>query len=526
MGTNRILLFGVIVALLAGVATHQMSHQQQLERAHAQSSVVIEQVYLRALREYYQYLYDVRHQQQQNLSGRQIPTGAITPYLSNHVALVDVDQWLARQASSSSPYSLLELQLSDLQGRVWPDSSLSAEIRLLIALENGEGYQQFWSLHDWLTRLFQDVGLTEPQFRIEPLGRLSGAPAFQRPIVFPDFLLPQLQLVVEQQTLVSRYYQSSLPWLWAAVVVLVLLLFCAMYLQLYRTRGHLVKRASSNDINPTQPLAALTQQERLASLGEMTSGILHEINNPLAYVNSNLTELSRDLTALMAFIAHLDEASDSLDMKSDFYQRLLAQYQALDIQHVLEEAPHRLSDCRTGIQRIQSIIDDMRRIGRQVAEKSLQLLNPSIESAINIARNKLPNNVQLQVTLTETPPMYCNASQIAQVVVNLLVNAIQALKDGGHIWLEQTLTEDWLCISIRDDGPGMSEDIVARIFDPFFTTKPDTEGSGLGLSICKKIIQQHNGRIELETAVGNGTRFDVYLPLTAEHELQEVGDAQ
>lgn len=533
---QRILLFGTLIALLSGVFTYHSAQQQQMAHAQERSKAVLQQVYLRGLREYYQYLYDVRHHQQQGLLTQQTPTGAVTPYLSNHVAVVNVDHWLATQATSVSPYSIIQLNLTNLQGSFWPERTLSPEVRLLITLDDGEGYQQLWALNDWLQRLFLDTGITEPAFHIESVHSQSATQAFQQPIVFPDFLLPQLQLVVEQRDLIAQYYQATLPWLWASSVTLILLL--TMVVSLWAYAAYTKRRSAQpeplveactpavSDLPELSSSASLTRQERLASLGEMTSGILHEINNPLAYVQSNLMELKGDFSALVAFISHLDQASDSLDIHSEFYQQVLAHYQSLDIQHVVSEAPQRLADCELGVQRMQSIIEDMRRIGRQTANKAWHPLNNSIRSAINIARNKLPSNVTLTESLIDIPDIYCNASQISQVVINLLVNAMQALEDGGHIQLEQRINSEWLCLSIRDDGPGIDEAIVAKIFDPFFTTKSEQEGSGLGLSICQKIIQQHGGRIELTTSLGNGACFDVYLPLSVADEFQEVEDAQ
>lgn len=535
MGTYRILMLGCVVAVLSGFASYTISQQHQLERAQVHAKTVVEQVYLRALREYYQYLYDVRHQQQQGFLDSQTPSGAITPYLSNHVSIVDVEQWLVRQGASTSPYSALQLNITDLHGHWWPEHVLSAEIRLLITFENGQGYQQLWALHEWLHRLFGDVGINDPQFRIEALHSGLAAQTFGQPVIFTDFLLPQLQLVVDLQGIMQRYYQAPLPWLSALSAALVVML-SVMLLALFRIRQEGATQSQRLiDSSMSEPLlsakesslqAGLTRQERLASLGEMTSGILHEINNPLAYLHSNLTELQRDLTSLMALMAHIDKTSDSLDSHSSFYQALLAQYQALNIQNVLEDAPLRLSDCQTGVQRMQDIIDDMRRVGRMMTKMHWQSVNPNILSAINIARNKLPSNVHLNVSLIEVPVLYCNASQISQVVVNLLVNAMQALPDGGTIRLEQTLTADWLCIQVIDDGPGIDECIVARIFDPFFTTKSDSEGTGLGLSICQKIVQQHGGRIELKTTLGQGTCFTVYLPLVVANVPLEVDDAE
>ena len=135
-------------------------------------------------------------------------------------------------------------------------------------------------------------------------------------------------------------------------------------------------------------------------------------------------------------------------------------------------------------------------------------------------RSRLPAGVRLDAELIPLPDIYCNPSQIAQVVMNILVNAIQVLEQrGGRIELRETCSRDELRIVIEDDGPGMDEQTAARVFEPFFTTKLEGEGTGLGLALCYKLMQAHAGRIELTTGSGQGAQFTLILPVNggAEH---------
>lgn len=253
------------------------------------------------------------------------------------------------------------------------------------------------------------------------------------------------------------------------------------------------------------------QSEWLAGLGELSAGIAHEITNPIAYVSSNLQELQHDVSALTAFIHTLDQTSDQLDRHSLAYQTLLAAYREHDVARALQTAPERLRDCQQGLQRTGQIIRDMRRLSRGGPDKEHCQLETDIRSVLNIARALLPPGVQLREALQPLPAVYCNASQIAQVVMNLLVNAIQALEaQGGEILLSAGPDAAGIRLQVRDNGPGMDAATAARVFDLFFTTKKN--GTGLGLPLCQRLIRAHGGRIELDTQPGQGTTFTVYLP--------------
>lgn len=260
--------------------------------------------------------------------------------------------------------------------------------------------------------------------------------------------------------------------------------------------------------------------ERLINLGEVSAGIIHEINNPVAYVSSNLSELDTDLKSLLAFVAVLDKASDSLDVNSEFYLQLLSAFQELGIQQVLADAPERLNDSLQGIERVRKIIQDMKRLSsRGDQDKKYCDLNVDIHSVINIASSRLKHGVSLTTTFTELPDVFCNASQIAQVVTNLIVNAIQAFEDNpGDIHFSEYVEGDYIVLQVSDNGPGMDATTAERAFDPFFTTKDADQGTGIGLSLCYKLIKEHHGRIDLITAPGKGACFTIYLPLNHDGE--------
>ena len=258
--------------------------------------------------------------------------------------------------------------------------------------------------------------------------------------------------------------------------------------------------------------------ERLVNLGEVSAGIIHEINNPVAYIGSNLRELEADIRTLRDFINTLDKASDHLEIRSEFYQQLLASYQALNVQEAMAEAPLRLEDCLTGIERVRKIIQDMKRLsGSGTCDKTLSNINDDIDSVINIASSRIKGGIELKTFLIDLPDLYCNSSQISQVLTNIIINAIQALEDdGGEICLSERIEGNSVVLEISDNGPGMCAEVANQVFEPFFTTKDAENGTGMGLALCYKLVAEHGGWINLETSPGNGSCFSVHLPMEQE----------
>jgi signal transduction histidine kinase len=366
--------------------------------------------------------------------------------------------------------------------------------------------------------------------------------------LFPDFLFPELTLVLDEAPLQQHFLRGHTPLLSALLAALLVLGAVWLILQQWYQRQRLSQALQDAEASLREQMRSNARQrltlqhhtleleglnqhlqnarqrmelsERLAGLGELSAGIAHEINNPVAYVRSNLQTLAEDFAALAEFIDTLDKASDELDLHSPVFQRLLRAYQQLQIADILKQAPARLTDCRDGIERVARIVSDMRNLSRSGFDKHWCQVNDDIRSAINIARSRLPAGVSLDAELIPLPDIYCNPSQIAQVVMNILVNAIQVLEQrGGRIELRETCSRDELRIVIEDDGPGMDEQTAARVFEPFFTTKLEGEGTGLGLALCYKLMQAHAGRIELTTGSGQGAQFTLILPVNggAEH---------
>lgn len=532
-----------ILALLLSVATalivYSIAAGQQQQHAVQTSRQLLQQVYVRALREYYQWLSAVRELGPEALLTEQ--STMLSPYLD-------------LQPPQPGDWQL-QFSLLDLQSRLQVPDHVVQQPLLALQLHNA-GWPSPLSVRldllAWLEQLTVDLGygVLPLQVRYRQLSFSRPDNTIRNPQMFADFILPELTLVLDAAPLQSRFRQRSGPLLSAVLAAALMLAAVLLILQQWSQRQRISQALADTEANLLEQMRSNARQrealqdssrtlqglnqhllnarqklelsERLAGLGELSAGIAHEINNPISYVRSNLQELQRDFAGLAEFIATLDKASDELDLHSPVYQRLLSAYQQLHIAAILEHAPERLRDCQDGIERAARIVSDMRKLSRSGHDKQWCQVNDDITSVINIARARLPASVTLEANLISVPDIYCNPSQIAQVVMNILVNAIQALEaQGGHITLSEQWQNSELRISVRDNGPGMDEQTAARVFEPFFTTKLDGEGTGLGLALCYKLMQAHDGRIDLQTSPGQGAVFTMILPMNGGTEHAE-----
>ncbi|ATB30081.1 sensor histidine kinase [Melittangium boletus] len=227
------------------------------------------------------------------------------------------------------------------------------------------------------------------------------------------------------------------------------------------------------------------EQERLSSLGMLAAGIAHEINNPMSYVKSNLHALQHELRGQAELPPGLRE-------------------------YAVEVLPETLE----GVQRVCSIVADLRRFAKGDPEALIPYdLNEEVQTALRITRGRLQAHCDVEVSLEPLQPMLGHPRQISQVVVNLLLNAAQAMKRRGQVFVSTRPDgEDDVVLTVRDTGEGMGPDVLAHLFQPFFTTRPEGEGTGLGLAVVHGIITSHGGRVRVESTVGEGSTFVVRLP--------------
>ncbi|MGC8641709.1 MAG: sensor histidine kinase [Isosphaeraceae bacterium] len=263
----------------------------------------------------------------------------------------------------------------------------------------------------------------------------------------------------------------------------------------------------------------LVQTEKMASLGQLVAGVAHEINNPLSFVSNNVAVLERDLRDLLALIAIYQQGDEGLlQVRPDLTEQIQALDDRIDLSYSLANLPRLIERTREGLRRIERIVKELRLFARvDEGDWNEVDLNPGIESSINMVKGYArKKGVRVVMELGAMPLIRCRAARIHQVIVNLLTNAIDACAgdDGVVTVLTQTEPEALgVRIDIKDNGSGIEPAIRDRIFDPFFTTKPVGQGTGLGLAISYGIVQEHDGRIEVQSTPGEGSCFTVHLPI-------------
>jgi signal transduction histidine kinase len=253
--------------------------------------------------------------------------------------------------------------------------------------------------------------------------------------------------------------------------------------------------------------AALVQQEKLASLGQLAAGMAHEINNPAAYVSNNLAVLKRDVSAALNV---LDRYKGGFDAEA---ARLEVD---IDLTAIRETLPLLFDKSLQGMQRIREIVRNLSDFARlEEADFKEVDLNAALVSTGEVLRHELKQRqIELRLQPGELPPVLCHPGKINQVFLNVLLNAAQASIPNGLIEVRtRPLPEDGILIEFEDHGSGIQPEHLPHIFEPFFTTKPVGQGSGLGLAVSYGILRDHGGSIEVESTVGKGSLFRIRLPL-------------
>ena len=262
------------------------------------------------------------------------------------------------------------------------------------------------------------------------------------------------------------------------------------------------------------------QSEKLASIGQISAGVAHEINNPLAFALSNLGSLQAYLDPLFTLLHAYVEADEALGANAP---AALAEVRLLrertDFAFLRNDIGALVSESRDGLLRVKRIVQDLRDFSRGGAEEVWETIDvhTALNSTLNIVHNELKYKVTIVRSYGKLPELECMPSRLNQVFLNLLVNAGQAIRDSGTITIATGVDRSEAWISIADTGCGIAPENLGRIFEPFFTTKPVGQGTGLGLSVSRSIVHKHGGRIDVESEIGRGTRFIVRLPLEQPH---------
>ncbi len=261
----------------------------------------------------------------------------------------------------------------------------------------------------------------------------------------------------------------------------------------------------------------LVHSEKMATVGQLAAGVVHEINNPVAFLMNNMEMLKEYTQATARVVEKYIEIEKAAFVDQGKFKGLVNDLDSykkeVNFDFVLTDMIKLLEEMDDGFERIKKIVVDLKTFSHADNErKEIADLNKLIDSALNIARNELKYKVSIVKHFTNLPPISCYPQQLSQVFINLFVNAAQAIEEKGVVTITTTLDADDVLIEVADTGAGMTEEVLLHLFEPFFTTKPAGMGTGLGLSISYSIIEKHRGTISVKSEPGMGSVFTVKIP--------------
>ncbi|MEH1867817.1 MAG: ATP-binding protein [Nostoc sp.] len=263
-----------------------------------------------------------------------------------------------------------------------------------------------------------------------------------------------------------------------------------------------------------QTQAQLIHAEKMSSLGQMVAGIAHEINNPVNFISGNISHLKNYFRDLLSGISLYQRHYPQPTTEIQTY------FQEKDLDYAIKDVPNLIDSIEQGSQRIQNIVLSLRNFAR-LDEADIKAVNvhEGIENTLLILQHRL-TKIEIIKNYVELPLVSCHAKQINQVIMNVLNNAIDALNEAKittptitiRTELSNSLTNS-VSICIVDNGTGISDEMQKRVFDPFFTTKTVGKGTGLGLTVAYSIMSTHGGQINVFSKLGQGTEFEIILPI-------------
>jgi len=258
----------------------------------------------------------------------------------------------------------------------------------------------------------------------------------------------------------------------------------------------------------------LIQAEKMASVGVLTAGIAHELNNPINFMSGNVYPLQQDLKDVFSVLEKYEKTIEKHDLKS-YFSEVNSLKEKIDYSYLIQEIYSLLEGIEEGAHRSSEIIKGLRSFSR-LDEEACQFydIHEGIDSSLVLLHNKIKDKIIVRKDYGEFEGLECFPSKLNQVIMNILTNSLQAMEKGGELFIQTVSSAIGIKIIIKDSGPGMSQEVKEHIFEPFYTTKEVGQGTGLGLSISYGIIEKHNGNIDVISEPGKGTEFIISLPRT------------
>ena len=268
----------------------------------------------------------------------------------------------------------------------------------------------------------------------------------------------------------------------------------------------------------------LIHSEKMASLGQLTAGIAHEINNPLAFVSSNINRFNEYFNDINSMLDKWRLFGKSVFKNNDENNKigeLLEMEKQIDLEFIRQDFLDLMKYNLNGIERIKNILQQLRGFSySEEIDLSEEDINTAMEETLTLVWNEIKYKAEIIKNYGKLPPVECNVGELKQVFVNLLINAVNAIKDKGQIIIDTFSLKDYVFIRIADNGCGIPVENINKIFDPFFTTKSLNRGTGLGLWICMSIVKKYDGIINVTSEIGKGSTFEIKFPLKQKRNIK------
>ncbi len=249
----------------------------------------------------------------------------------------------------------------------------------------------------------------------------------------------------------------------------------------------------------------LYQTEKMVSVGQLAAGVAHEINNPVGFIKSNLNTAKKYVQQFAQLAVLVNSSPDSAIAKG---------WRQADLDFVIQDFSDLLGESIAGTERVARIVADLKDFSN-IDHTEIQVvnINDNIRSVCNMATHELSKTADLLFDLGELPKQKCHPGRINQALLNVLLNAAQAMPERGQIRIRSEYRDGLTSVQISDNGHGMAESTLARVFDPFFTTREVGKGTGLGLTVARDIVTAHDGDILIQSEPGKGTTVTIHLPV-------------
>ncbi|MCM8534041.1 MAG: response regulator [Lentisphaeraceae bacterium] len=319
----------------------------------------------------------------------------------------------------------------------------------------------------------------------------------------PDFKKPFMFLTgqSESESISKGFALGAVDYITKPFTMVEIRLRIKTHHDLYKSQIELNSYAKDMESLAKQRADQLVCADRLATLGTMSAGIMHEINNPTTFISGNVQIMKSKFFPVIERIIKASPESETTKVK-----------------YILEEMPKMFDGINTGVARIKKITDGLKTFSR--SSKKIEQLKPHclkkcITNSITFTKSSIPSNVQIEYIEPTQNTFFSkiDSQQIEQVMINLIINSSHAIEEMSSPTIKLSLnnTDSEVIFKIKDNGPGIPSDVLKNIFEPFFTTKVQGKGTGLGLAICQEIINAHNGSIKY-TGDDNGAEFTILLP--------------